>query len=619
MVDIIKGIIKIFKFLRTRIKKSHLVLFISGIVLILSGVLSWKYYFSNYYLFSKNEDLFLETVERYFEYHSIYLPKNGNVKTVTLEELYKDSRIEVLNIPNKNISCSEDSWVKVYNDNGKYVYHTYLKCGKYESNVDHEGPEIELNGDSTVYVSLNKEYQELGVKSVKDNKDGNIDVKKVTIDNDVNTKKVGNYSVTYTVKDKLNNVTKVTRKVIVARNLTDTVKDNTDESNYYKGSVNNNYLLFSGMMFRIINVNDDGTVRLISNEILNNLRTNYDKYEDSNVDKYLNTEYLNIIYDKSYLVDTELCTGNINDLSDTSNNCSSKIKRKVGILDIESFNKSFLNNSSYLCSNYGYLFSNKIDNNIVNSSSSSTNCLTSVSKDTLSSIKPVITLKSNLIILSGNGTYKNPYKLDDYSYGKQQDKINTRLSGEYINYSGNIYRIMDVDKNKNVTVISIGPISKNINSLVNREYLLAVLSKGKKFIFNLEDENNAGYLLNNDYIDYINDSYIIKSNYKIPLNEETKVYNEYSNKNISVKLSLPKTYDLFAGKQMENANYMYEYVYIDESQNENNVFYVDLRNGRVYDGIKNTDEYTMKIVMTLKGDLSIKSGKGTVNSPYYIR
>jgi len=70
---------------------------------------------------------------------------------------------------------------------------------------------------------------------------------------------------------------------------------------------------------------------------------------------------------------------------------------------------------------------------------------------------------------------------------------------------------------------------------------------------------------------------------------------------------------------MNHCQAPYEYIFLDESENENNVFYVDLRNARVYDGIKSISEYTMRIVMTVKGDLLIKSGKGTLSSPYYIR
>lgn len=614
MENMIKVIKKIYKYFKNNIKKSHLVLFGCGLLMLIVGIFSWKYYFSNYYLFSKNEELFLETVERYFEYHSIYLPKSGNIKTVTLEELYKDSRIDVINIPNKNISCSEDSWVKVYNDNGKYIYHTYLKCGKYETKVDHEGPEIKLNGDSTIYVSLGKEYKEPGVKSVKDNKDGNISVENVKINSKVNTKKTGTYTVKYSAKDKLNNLTEVTRKVIVVRNLTDIVKDSTDESNYYKGNINNNYLLFSGMMFRIIGAKDDGSVLIISDEVLNNLRIDSNKYENSNMDKYLNNVYLNIINDKKFIQEADYCVDDITTSGQAT--CDKTIKRMVSMLSAYDFYKTFENDKSFLCGNISYALTNYSDGKNVNSVFYGYDCMDILSDDNqLPAIKPVLTLKKDLVVSSGKGTKTNPYKLNDYNYGKTHDKINTRLVGEYVNYSGYVFRIIKTDKDY-VQLIAIDGMKKyNSNSSV--DYLnLVVPNNGKDYTFNVKDNNNPGYIINDQYIDYINDSNLISYEYKIPTNE-SKVYSNYKTSSVKTKISLPKTYDLFSGVHSTNVGYMY--LYLDKSLIENHVFNVNVNNGKVFDDIANQyGKYCFKPVITVKGDLKIKSGKGTINSPYYI-
>lgn len=609
----------ILNYLKNHVKKSHIILIITGLLFIIVGTLSWNLYFSKYYIFSKNEIVFEDAVKNYYKYHSIYLPKNGMVKTMTLKELYEGNHIETLYSPNKDRLCDTDSWVKVYNDNGNYTYYTYLKCGKYESQVDHTGPEITLNGDSTVYVSLDYDYNELGVKEVVDDKDGKIDIKNVTIDNSkVNTKKVGKYSVTYTVRDKLNNETKVTRTVIVARNLTDTVKKQVGENGYYQGSVNNNYLLFSGMMYRIINVNSDGTIKLISNEILNNLRADHETYENSNIDKYLNDVYLNIIHDQSYLVDTEFCVGNMTSRDDLTGACSTKVTRKVGLLDASSYNSSFKDNKSYLCSNYTYTLGNKLNGEILASGNGVENCTVVLGNDTLPSIRPVITLKSNLIISSGSGTKDNPYKLEDYSYGKTQDKINTRLIGEYINYSGMVFRIINIDEDKNVKMIAINGMS--INSADATDKLLSLtIPTVDKYIFNITDENNPGYILNNNYIDYINDNYIVKKKYNIPINETKKIYSEYKSAGtVNAKIVLPTTYDLFSGTQTTNNTTLC--LYLDSSTTDNNIFFLNAFMGRTFESETNkTIKYSYKPVITIKGDLTIKSGKGTITNPYYIR
>lgn len=609
-------IIKIFNFFKKNIKKSQLILFGLGLVLTLTGIISWNNYFSKFYIFNKQEKYLLETVKDYYQFHSIYLPKENSIKTLTLEKLYEMKQIDTINEPKSHKLCDTSSWVKVYNDGNKYHYYVYLKCGKYESSTDHEGPIITLNGNDTIYVSLNKEYEELGVEKVVDNIDGDIDKTKVIIDNSkVNTKKVGEYNVSYTVRDTLNNETVMIRKVIVVKNLTDIVKDSTNETNYYQGMVTNNYLLFSGMLYRIINVNDDGTVKIISNENLNNLRYDSATYENSNVDLYLSEEYLNILHDQSYLVDTEYCSGTVENYNNIDSSCSNKITRKVALLSYYDLKKSSLDNKSYLCNNVSYLILNRNATGFMQTNNTSDNCISTGDTNILPAIRPVITLKANLIIISGNGTYNNPYKLNDYNFGKQQDKINTRLIGEYVNYSGNVFRIIKQDEN--TRLIMIGGLEKKLSGTNNTEMLTVTVPKVDNYTFNIKDTDNPGYIINNNYIDYINDSYIINTTYDIPTNEKTKNYKDYTLKQINAKMVLPKTYDLFSSVQTINHGYMY--LYLDKSLNNNQVFNININNGLVFEDESNSyGEYSVKPVITVKGDLTIKSGKGTIYSPYYI-
>ena len=225
IVDFIKWLIKVIKkiisFFIKRFNLRDAIIFGVGLLFILSGIISWNVYYSKLFTFKKYENQFLSAVQDFYYYHSEYLPKNGLLKTKTLSEVYEEGRLEELKIKGTKDICDLDSWVKVYNNNGNYEYKVYLKCDKFVSKVDYKGPEITLNGDSTIYVSLNHEYEELGVEKVVDNNDGIMDVSSVIIDSSkVDTKKVGKYTVTYTAKDSLNNISKVERIVYVARNLT---------------------------------------------------------------------------------------------------------------------------------------------------------------------------------------------------------------------------------------------------------------------------------------------------------------------------------------------------------------------------------------------------------------
>lgn len=78
---------------------------------------------------------------------------------------------------------------------------------------DNEKPNIILNGDSTIYISVGEDYKELGYVAI-DNCDGNI-TSSVKVTTNLNTKKAGSYEVVYTVKDEFGNSSEVKRIVKV--------------------------------------------------------------------------------------------------------------------------------------------------------------------------------------------------------------------------------------------------------------------------------------------------------------------------------------------------------------------------------------------------------------------
>ena len=79
--------------------------------------------------------------------------------------------------------------------------------------VDDIPPVITLNGNSTIYVTLNNKYSEQGAKAV-DEKDGDL-TERIVTEGNVDTSKTGTYSITYTVSDTKGNQAILTRKIIV--------------------------------------------------------------------------------------------------------------------------------------------------------------------------------------------------------------------------------------------------------------------------------------------------------------------------------------------------------------------------------------------------------------------
>ena len=109
----------------------------------------------------------------------------------------------------------------------KYVLPTE-ECKKCKG--DKKGPTIKLKGTSTITLQLNETYVEQGATAT-DDVDGNL-TDKIEITGTVNTSKAGTYIITYTVKDSNDNVSKVTRKVIVesSKKQGNTTENTTNET-----------------------------------------------------------------------------------------------------------------------------------------------------------------------------------------------------------------------------------------------------------------------------------------------------------------------------------------------------------------------------------------------------
>ncbi len=607
------------KFLKKN--KKIVILMLVGILSILSGTLSWNFYFSKFKIFKDNEKLFLETVERYYSMNSNYLPEKNGTREMTLQKLYEGHHISDLYIPKTKKLCDSNSWVRVYNKDGKYYYTAYLKCGKFESNVDHTGPEITLNGESEITIALGSTYQELGVSQVHDDVDGNLNTSDVTIDSSsVNTNKVGTYKVTYTIRDKGYNKTTITRTITVARNLTDVVQKETDTSNYYKGIDPNNYLLFSGMLFRIVGVNSDGSVKIITqNNIANsNYGNEGNDFDNSNIKEWLNNYFYYKIHDKSYLKeDSVWCTDTISDINTISNDCASYSTSPVGLISVSDYNLSKNETGTYLNTITEYWLINRQNNRFgyihLLMKKTGIDINNSIG---ISGVKPSMVLKSNLYILSGDGSINNPYYLGDYKEASNNDLLNTRLIGEYVSYFGMGFRITDIDNEGNIRLTSTGYLKNNTTG----NYIYSSYENEDKIIkFNPSQEGNIAYKLNNQHLDFIDDSLIISHKFELPVYSVSQKYSEYSTSTFEAKVSIPASYEMFsaANEQMTGqANYwLLDYV------DDNHAFMINSSNGKTFTIDSNSlyNSNGFKIQFYISKNTKIKSGKGTSLNPFIIK
>ena len=171
-------------------------------------------------------------------------------------------------------------------------------------------PKITLNGDSFITQEEMESYNELGV-TVGDNN------QVVTI-GEVKTSTIGTYLVRYIVIDSNGNLNSVVRTINIIKStslynkilsentliekeptLTTSSNNSSDESGlykstatntgeatyYFRGNVENNYVSFAGFTWRIVRINEDGTIRIVMQDVINSnanykFNSNYNNYTD---------------------------------------------------------------------------------------------------------------------------------------------------------------------------------------------------------------------------------------------------------------------------------------------------------------------------------------------------
>ena len=586
-----------------------------AIVIVVVVLFLWFLILNPLLTFKGYEKQVEDAAKRYFEINSSQLPTGTRVKTLSVQDLFDQSYLkEDFYVPFSKKPCSiTESWVKVRQEDGEYKYYTYLKCGVISSIVDHKGPEITLNGDDSITIDQGSKYQELGVKSVVDNSDGKMNIDDVTIDSsDVNTDVTGSYEVVYTIQDSLNNETRKIRTVNVVSRLESLVKKATNDSGIYTGINPNNYIYFSGMLFRILGVDGDN-VRIVAEQDVSNV--NY-----SAIDEWLDYYYDHINKkSKKYVVKNKYCNMNADDGSISSlTNCSSYTdEQEVSILSASDINQAGPVADNYLYPNsISWVRNSKNDDEayaVRNVFYNSDSQYMSFDKDYNFGVRPVITIQGDALVVDGDGTQANPYSIGDFESASTNDLVNTRSTGEYISYSGILWRIIDVDNDGTTKVIANTTLYNN-GERVLTYYDTNATSK----IYNPTQRGNVGYFINNQASQFVDTEYFANKVVEVPIyKNDIKYGNESTTKKYKVKLSAPDMYEMFSAFNY-NDKAMKSYWLINSSRKQYTKAVISDIGVVMYGNIYDYDEYGVRPVGYLDKDCVIVRGRGTVDNPYII-
>ncbi len=322
---------------------------------------------------------------------------------------------------------------------------------------DDKGPEFEYDGETTIEVPFGSKY-DIPVIKACDLKDG---CKDITGKGTVDTNVAGYYKVTYTATDN-NNHSKTLELTIKVQSidatdlLNNTLEKLVDTTNNIKYvTKGNNYIWYSGHLWRAYRINNDGTIKLITEESAAGIA--YDdestNYSTSHAYEWLNTKFYNALNNTNIIVKESAYCNELSTNSKTARTtCNNSVTANVGLITYDEYNliggaKSYLANGDrfYTMTPLGKrnLWVIGPDGNYAYVNNNGKTSFTTVSEPY--AIRPVITIYDTVKINSGNGTKSNPYHLEGDEVSTKD--LNKHITGEYVSFAGHTWRIVDTDNN----------------------------------------------------------------------------------------------------------------------------------------------------------------------------
>ena len=403
---------------------------------------------------------------------------------------------------------------------------------------------------------------------------------------------------------------------------------------YIKGASTNNYVWYNGFMWRIMGINSDNTIRLITDENVtvltygkSNTALTYTTNEGY-IHDWLNEYFYNhlnstknIIKDGSYF-----CSESTNGvtLTEGRTTCTSgnEITAKVGLISIDEYllagtEKSYLNINQYSWTMTPYSVSNVWHVNY------SGNALTS---DVIypRGVRPAINISSAATITSGDGGAQSFYVLGENKTTSIAGTLSKKVtSGEYVKLEGKTYRIVSKE-NAGVKLVLDGYYEETEGNSYTMSY-------GDSNTFTLD--SGIGQKLNGDVLNWLglssSDKIVTTTYYQSDGLDAGASYfeNLKQNNGAEAKVGLLQVGDILAGQS--STILTKNYTITSSSDNAKSCWAMNKfisssyawsinRTGNSSYNAITDDVYALRPVIVVRNDLNITGGTGVWNNPYQI-
>ena len=419
---------------------------------------------------------------------------------------------------------------------------------------------------------------------------------------------------------------------------------NDDVDTFITGEDPNNYIWYSGKLWRAVSVNNEAkTTKLVTQWNISaiNYSSGSTAFEGSYMEDWLNDTsvdgFLGNLRDyESFLVTDSVWDATMDSTSlgsITRPSGEATVTATVGLLNMyeyqtsyygTTYSKGYLNNglswwtlTPYSSSNVRYVDS---DGN------GSGDNFYDFPYDTVVGARPSINLKSSVKIVEGDGTVDNPYRLNgDNDADLSGTLLSSRYSGEYIKFGtdeNNLYRIVSHENGTGTKIVSAEPLKSS------ETFIRSAFGSNTTF----SSTNTIGTFLNGEYLN----SYV-DSNYGDMIEDNTTWYlgtvesgKSYSYKNAKytdtsgttitsnvtqAKVGLLRYGELMSGQLDRNGNYTNYWLLTPFTTSY--VRYVSNIGGGS-GALSSSNSYGVRPSLNLKSNVQIISGIGVKSDPFVL-
>ena len=445
----------------------------------------------------------------------------------------------------------------------------------------------------------------------------------------------------YAYNDTNKSLSSLLSNVIEEKNATCATYVEEDGITYISGTkdcIDFNYVWYSGKLWRITAIYPDGTMKMITDDNIttitygSNVNFYTDESNSSYIYQWLNEDFLSTLYNYENIIVTD-ASWNATQTSSVSTKPAetTMVTSPVGLLNSYEYYKSYQNTSSskgYLNNSYHWWLLNPYSSsdvwNVINFGGAVSNSPSSRAYGA----RPSINLQSGITINGGTGTSDDPYTIsgDKGIVTANTTFLNTRQSGEYVNFDGELYRIVGIENNT-TKLNKMDYVRDESDTVIEKSF-------SSSTTFGSGDSDTYwDYYLNNTWYNSISETYknmlvegtyysgTTSSNYKGAIcatasNTVTTADCEKTSSTWTGYVGLPRYGEMFASQQGSGYSSS-EYMWLITPYSSSYVWYVN-SNGFASNRSPSSNASGARPSINLSSAVKITGGTGLKNDPFEI-